>query len=211
MYHTQLHQLRTQDRRTRALLHLNFTPFTPDPLLLCPTLPIGDTEEPLDLYVVGGYLGKSCAEELSSGLFSALHESRRPFRVVLACMARLNSVPTRGSAKSPAGERRDQPPAAAEGELRQRGAVSEDPRHDDAWLPRQTGLAVDIATGRAYPVRFEGAGRGPGWEARSSRVFAGSRETALTEVGGGAEGGSCRSCFLNGEEYVAGRVPDSEP
>eukprot|EP00903_Cladosiphon_okamuranus_P008080 g7792.t2 len=109
----------------------------------------GGGEEPLDLYVVGGYLGKSCAEELTSALFSALDESRRPFRVVLACMARLNSVPV---------------PAR------------------DGWLPRQTGLAVDVATGRSYPVRFEGAGRGPAWEARSSRIFAGSRVEALTEI-----------------------------
>lgn len=34
----------------------------------------------------------------------------------------------------------------------------------DSWLPRQTSLAIDIESGRAFPVRFEGAGRGPGWE-----------------------------------------------
>lgn len=98
-------------------------------------------------------------------------------------MARLNSAPTRGSAESPGEQRHDRPPTAAEAELQRQRAVSEDSGRHDGWLPRQTGLAVDIATGRAYPVRFEGAGRGPGWEARSSRVFAGSREEALTEVG----------------------------
>lgn len=144
--------------------------------------PFRAEEEPLDLYVVGGYLGKSCAEEMSSELFSALGESRRPFRVVLACMARLNSVllPTSGGSGNP-GNRHERPSTAWEAEL-QRRAVTEDTDHG-GWLPRQTGFAVDVATGRAYPVRFEGAGRGPAWEVRSSRVFAGSREEGLTEVG----------------------------
>lgn len=55
------------------------------------------------------------------------------------------------------------------------------------WLPRQTGLAIDLASGQAYPVRFERAGRGPAWEVRSSRIFSGSREDALTEVGASHE------------------------
>lgn len=135
--------------------------------------------------MVGGYLGKSCAEELTTRLFLALGESHRRFRVVLACAARLNSAPTRGSVTHP-GDRHDRPPTGAETELRER-AVSGDPDHD-RWLPRQTGLAVDVRSGRAYPVRFEGPGRGPGWEVRSSRVFAGSRVEALTEVGRGLKG-----------------------
>lgn len=149
--------------------------------------PPGCAEESLDLYVVGGYLGKSCAEDLTSALFSALDESRRTFRVILACMARLNSASTRASVNP--GERHSRPSTAAEAELQQR-AGSEVPGHD-GWLPRQTALAVDLASGRAYPVRFEGAGRGPGWAVRSSRVLGGSREEALTEVGGHE-----RECFL---------------
>lgn len=161
---------------------------TKEPSLTIPSAPAssssptpGRAEDPLDLYVVGGYLGKPCAEKLTRALFSALHESRRAFRVVLACMAGLNSVPTRAASSVNPGERDERPSSTAEeADLRQR-AGSEDPDRG-GWLPRQTGLAVDIASGRAYPVRFEGAGRGPGWEVRSSRVFAGSREEALAEV-----------------------------
>lgn len=147
-------------------------------------------EQPLDLYVVGGYLGKSCSAELSDSLFSALHGTRRTFRVVLACVGRLNSMSVRGgedgkshvpgagaqNLPSAAGARS----AAAEAETHRVGSA--DAGHGE-WFPRQTGLAIDLASGQAYPVRFEGAGRGPGWEVRSSRIFAGSREEALTEVG----------------------------
>ncbi len=151
-------------------------------------LPPQLAEEPLDLYIVGGYLGKSCSEELSIGLLSALHRSRRPFRVVLACMARLNSMSASrdqgAKASSPAVAEggANPPPAAAEAETQQQKSSSDNADHL-GWLPRRTGLALDIATGRAYPVRFEGAGRGPGWLVRCSRIFSGSREEALTEVG----------------------------
>ncbi|CAM9501600.1 unnamed protein product, partial [Scytosiphon promiscuus] len=193
-------------------------------------------EEPLDLYIVGGYLGKSCSQELSTALLSALHSSTRCFRVVLACMARLNSksavpaasglVDKDGSAgathpalppppenrdasvKARGGNRRDifegrtqqdgdgnkggeggsgAPTRRADG----RAVLSEAERRNQTapsdtggakWLPRKTGLAIELSSGRAFPVRFEGEGRGPAWEVRSSRIFDGSREKALTEI-----------------------------
>lgn len=52
----------------------------------------------------------------------------------------------------------------------------------DGWLPRRTGLAIDLASGKPFPVRFEGAGRGPGWEVRSSRIFAGDWKPLLSDV-----------------------------
>ncbi|CAM9656568.1 unnamed protein product [Ectocarpus sp. 4 AP-2014] len=197
-------------------------------------------EEPLDLYVVGGYVGKTCSEALSNALLCVLHESPRAFRVVLACMSRLNSMRPAALTAAPTGDSvpvsqtpAAQPPSvgggwassaagrinigvafdggmqgrdvASEGassaragvgcardpQTRQNHPVPTDPssvkdndtRHrDDEWLPRQTGLAIDLRSGQAYPVRFEGEGRGPGWEVRSSRVFSGSREKALTEI-----------------------------
>ncbi|CAN0149888.1 unnamed protein product [Ectocarpus sp. 13 AM-2016] len=197
-------------------------------------------EEPLDLYVVGGYVGKTCSEELSNALLCVLHESPRVFRVVLACMSRLNSMrpatstsartrdsvpvsqtpaaqpPSVGGGWGPSAAERRNGGVAFEGGMQSRDVASEgassaradvgcvrdprarqnhpmptdtssvkdhDTRHrDDEWLPRQTGLAIDLRSGQAYPVRFEGEGRGPGWEVRSSRVFSGSREKALTEI-----------------------------
>lgn len=50
------------------------------------------------------------------------------------------------------------------------------------WLPRRTGLAIDLSSGRAFPVRFEGAARGAGWDLRHVRMCAGPRETPLAEV-----------------------------
>lgn len=35
----------------------------------------------------------------------------------------------------------------------------------EAFLPRQTSLAIDVTSGRAFAVRFESAGRGPAWQA----------------------------------------------
>lgn len=198
-------------------------------------------EEPLDLYVVGGYVGKTCSEALSNALLCVLHNSPRAFRVVLACMSRLNSMRPAASSAAPTGDSvpvsqtpAAQPPSvgsgwdpsasgringgvACEGGMQGRDVAGEgassaradvgcvrdpqarrnhpvptytssvkdnDVRHrGDGWLPRQTGLAIDLRSGQAYPVRFEGEGRGPGWEVRSSRVFSGSREEALTEVG----------------------------
>ncbi|CAN0524491.1 unnamed protein product [Ectocarpus sp. 12 AP-2014] len=194
-------------------------------------------EEPLDLYVVGGYLGKTCSEALSNALLCVLRESPRAFRVVLACMSRLNSIrpaaartgdsvpvsqtpaaqpPSVGGGWGPSAAGRVNGGVAFEGGMQGRDVASEgassaradvgcvrdprprqnhpvptdtssvkdnDTRHrDDGWLPRQTGLAIDLRSGQAYPVRFEGEGRGPGWEVRSSRVFSGSTEKALTEI-----------------------------
>lgn len=104
-------------------------------------------------------------------------------------MARLNSMSAaRGQGASASASasavpegRGDLPPDAAEIGIQQQRTGSEDANHA-VWLPRQTGLGLDLDTGRAYPVRFEGAGRGPGWLVRSSRIFSGSREEALTEV-----------------------------
>ncbi|CAM9488135.1 unnamed protein product, partial [Hapterophycus canaliculatus] len=193
-------------------------------------------EEPLDLYVVGGYLGKSCSQELSTVLLSNLHNSTQRFRVVLACMARLNSEPTSSADAGAVGESNGAgaaPPAlrpspgheddergarggnkggTREGRIQQNGdgsrgggggssaptqrkdgraVVSQAVRPNQSapsntsaveWFPRKTGLAIELSSGRAFPVRFEGEGRGPGWEVRSSRIFAGSREKALTEI-----------------------------
>lgn len=226
---------------------------------------------PLDLYLVGGYLGRSCAEDMSSRLISELHASPRTFRVVLACMSRLNSARSEavggGSTTSPppplppspgpcatvtplsgdslggggvaeggngvsGGSGSDsgsgvgagssssssgvsdnksivpnsgEAGIAAEGscchqagaDQASAGAVSDaHTAHTDAqqpvgadergggdgWLPRRTGLAIDLASGKAFPVRFEGAGRGPGWEVRSSRIFAGDWKPLLSDV-----------------------------
>lgn len=147
-------------------------------------------QQPLDLYVVGGYLGESCSEELSDGLFSALDGSRHTFRVVLACMARLNSVPARrggdGNSQVPRRSSSQNLPSAAAvssvagADTHRVGPAEGADHHGD--IPRQTGLAIDLASGQAYPVRFEGAGRGPAWEVRGSRIFAGCRGEALTEV-----------------------------
>ncbi|CAM9787409.1 unnamed protein product, partial [Pylaiella littoralis] len=137
-------------------------------------------QQPLDLYVVGGYLGESCSEELSDGLFSALDGSRHTFRVVLACMARLNSVPARrggdGNSQVPRRSSSQNLPSAAAvssvagADTHRVGPAEGADHHGD--IPRQTGLAIDLASGQAYPVRFEGAGRGPAWEVRGSRIFA---------------------------------------
>lgn len=220
-------------------LAINPPPPPPPMLLRCRT-----AEEPLDLYVVGGYVGKTCSEALSTALLCVLHKSPRAFRVVLACMSRLNSTrpaastastsaptgdsvpvsqtlaadpPSAGGGSGPSAAGRINGDVAFEGGMQGRDVASEgassaradvgcvrdpqarqnhpvptdtssvkdnDTRHrDHGWLPRQTGLAIDLRSGQAYPVRFEGEGRGPGWEVRSSRVFSGSREQALTEVG----------------------------
>lgn len=73
--------------------------------------------------------------------------------------------------------------SSAAGAETHRAGSADDADHCGGWFPRQTGLAIDLASGQAYPARFEGDGRGPAWEVRSSRIFAGSREQALTEVG----------------------------
>lgn len=169
---------------------------------------------PLDLYVVGGYRGEKLAEDLSRGLLAALHASPQVFRVVLACIAGLNSRPTADGSKAevsgvappsggpcvaasarvgnsesaaatePTNNHEEDPSETSsikssyDGEDKQAGKAL----HCKKWLPRRTSLAIDLATGRAFPVRFEGIGRGPGWEVRHSRIFAGARETVLANV-----------------------------
>lgn len=127
------------------------------------------------MYIVGGYLGEEPAQDLSNALLSELDASRVAFRVVLACMDRLNSKRPPAAIDTAV----DTPPVGVQS--RQVEANPAIP-HDSGWLPRQTGMAIDLATGRSRSVRFEGAGRGPGCEIRHSRVFAGAREEALAEV-----------------------------
>ncbi|CAN0420863.1 unnamed protein product, partial [Laminaria digitata] len=180
---------------------------------------------PLDLYIVGGYLGRSCGETMSSSLISELHASPLTFRMVLACMSRLNSArsevagggstaasppppPSPGRCVTPlSGDSLGGGVGVAEGgdgasggdEVGGRGggdgsgtsagALSDahtahtdnqEPAEagghgdggGDRWFPRRTGLAINLASGEPFPVRFEGAGRGPGWVVRSSRIFA---------------------------------------
>ena len=213
---------------------------------------------PLDLYIVGGYLGRSCAEEMSSRIISELHASARTFRVVLACMSRLNSARceavgggsttlpppppppspgrcitvtplsgdslgggigvaeggSRGSSGGGGGSSGDndtefglpnsgeadiaaersccpQARAASAGAVSdahtahadtQQPADADGRRGGDGWLPRRTGLAINLASGEPFPVRFEGAGRGPGWEVRYSRTFACNWKPLLSDV-----------------------------
>lgn len=189
---------------------------------------------------------------------STLHNSTRCFRVVLACMARLNSERADATAAGLVGKRNgagaappSSPPSpenrddqrgarggnaggSAEGQIQQNGdrstgdggrssaptqgdegraVVSEAARGNRSapsgasvaeWLPRKTGLAIELSSGRAFPVRFESEGRGPGWEVRTSRIFAGSREEPLTEVGAALDALCCPPskmtailCFLH--------------
>ena len=197
---------------------------------------------------------------MSSRLISELHASPRTFRVVLACMSRLNSARSeavRGGSTAPPlpppppsqgccaiatplsggslgggigvaesgdgssgggggssngiNEKRSILPnpgdagLATEGSCcpqagagqASAGAVSDaNSEHNDTqqpveadrrgdgvgWLPRRTGLAINLASGEPFPVRFEGAGRGPGWEVRYSRTFAGGWKPLLSDV-----------------------------
>lgn len=50
------------------------------------------------------------------------------------------------------------------------------------WLPRRTSLAINLASGEPFPCRFEGAGRGPAWEVRYSRMFACGWKPLLSDV-----------------------------
>lgn len=121
------------------------------------------TEAPLDVYIVGGYLDEPLADDLSRALLSNLDASQQVFRVVLACMSGLNS------------RRPNNDDDYVNPEMN--GSRTSKP-----WFPKRTSLAVDIASGRAFPVRFEGVGRGPGFEVRHSRILAGGGEEALAEV-----------------------------
>lgn len=147
-------------------------------------------EEPLDVYIVGGYLGESLAEDIRNALLLALHSSHRVFRLVLACMSRLNSkwfestAPGRsvgtGTAES-CGQ--DDSKAIIKSGAQGTSPVGSGRNHSEGrWLPRQTGLGIDVASGRAFPVRLEGAARGPGWATRHSRIFAGAGEEVLAQV-----------------------------
>ncbi|CAM9518169.1 unnamed protein product [Ascophyllum nodosum] len=167
--------------------------------------------DPLDLYIVGGYLGESMAQELSNGILSILDASPRVFRVVLACMSELNSwrmairrdpIPPpspEGSGVKASGALRggaEIGPNEATGVTNSRSQGVEESeansyrgkrdgchgRTSISWLPRKTGLAIDLASGRPFSVRFEGAGRGPAWEVRHARIFAGVERRNLPEI-----------------------------
>lgn len=137
------------------------------------------------------------ATHLSQALLSTLHASRQVFCVVLACISCVNSRPlvdedstkearpsVHASDKSP----REGTLAAHEstnsgGKVQRECAaqmIKMDARdgtealgkdHGGGWLPRQTSLAIDVASGQAFAVQFEGAGRGPGWEVSSYAVI----------------------------------------
>ena len=172
---------------------------------------LSDHPDPLDLYIVGGYLGESMAQELSNGILSILDASPRVFRVVLACMSELNSwrmairrdpIPPpspEGSGVKASGALRggaEIGPNEATGATNSRSQGVEESeansyrgkrdgchgRTSISWLPRKTGLAIDLASGRPFSVRFEGAGRGPAWEVRHARIFAGVERRNLPEV-----------------------------
>lgn len=120
---------------------------------------------PVDVYIVGGYLGETIADNLSQTLLSTLHSSQHSFRVVLACISALNSLRrTRTSSNINASD-----------------GNSIGTR--ESWVPRRTSLAVDMSSGRAFPVRFEGDGRGPGFLVRGALHMAEPREEAFAEVG----------------------------
>lgn len=179
---------------------------------------------PLDVYIVGGYLGEPLADELSHTLLATLHKSRYAFRLVLACIAGLNSKWLRSENGATTNNDKDNDnnsmnnwnsvnPTATTTTTSTSTTTQSAESHSttpsskplssivdaccdtamssnshgaaeggDGWLPRRTSLAVDVASGRAFPVRFEGAGRGPGFKVRHARIFAGDREHALAQV-----------------------------
>lgn len=77
----------------------------------------------------------------------------------------------------------------------------------------------DLASSRPFYVRFEGAGRGPGWKVRHVRLFIVLEEAAQAEVSLMCFLVSCttgqlfmRRCMIchDGEEHVAAQFPQQE-
>lgn len=119
---------------------------------------------PVDVYIVGGYLGEPVADDLSQTLLSTLHSSPQSFRVVLGCISALNSLRC-GHTSS---------------DIKASDEDSVDTR--ESWVPRRTSLAVELSSGRAFPVRFEGSGRGAGFDVRGAMLMAEPREEPFAEV-----------------------------